>query len=149
MKKELELALVKKYPIIFREYNLTPFQSCLGRGFEHRDGWYDVIDKFCNSIQFHIEHNCIPQIICVQCKEKMGRLTFYWQFEDLETFTVDKESYEFVRGLVSGMSLAASMVCEKCGSNVCVTKDDRPNGRIQSLCSKCWTNVDLDIATGE
>jgi hypothetical protein len=46
MKLELATKLCKKYPRIFKNQYV---------GFNHNDGWYNIIDIMCNHIQVHID----------------------------------------------------------------------------------------------
>ena len=50
MREDLEIKLVKKYPEIFRDYNGNIMQSAMPWGFDHGDGWYDIIDALCSAI---------------------------------------------------------------------------------------------------
>jgi hypothetical protein len=57
MKKELDEALCKKYPKIFRHRHTSVKYSCMGWGLEVGDGWYDIIDNACSLIQWHIDES--------------------------------------------------------------------------------------------
>jgi hypothetical protein len=56
MRKELDEALCKKYPKIFRDRNGNMRDTARCRGFECRDGWYNILDKACSLIQGHIDY---------------------------------------------------------------------------------------------
>lgn len=56
MKKELQLILFDKYPEIFKQAKLTQFESCMGRGIECGDGWYEILDVLCGLIQFRLDN---------------------------------------------------------------------------------------------
>ena len=56
MRKELDEALCKKYPKIFRDRNGNMRDTAMCWGFECRDGWYDILDKACSLIQGHIDY---------------------------------------------------------------------------------------------
>ena len=47
MKKELDEALVKKYPHIFKDRFRSPQETLMCFGFECGDGWYNIIDVLC------------------------------------------------------------------------------------------------------
>ena len=51
MKLELDTNLCKKYPKIFTDR----YASTTCWGFEHNDGWYNIIDMMCANIQSHID----------------------------------------------------------------------------------------------
>lgn len=56
MNKELDEKLCEKYPLIFRDRNGDMRETCMCWGFEHGDGWYNIIDLMCHRIQSHIDH---------------------------------------------------------------------------------------------
>lgn len=55
MRKELDEALCKKYPKIFRDRYRGMEFTCMCWGFECGDGWFDLIDVLCGTIQRHID----------------------------------------------------------------------------------------------
>lgn len=55
MKQELEQKLIKKYPKIFKQVNWDMTKTAMCWGFEHGDGWYNIIDKMCSIIQQDID----------------------------------------------------------------------------------------------
>jgi hypothetical protein len=57
MKKELDEALCKKYPKIFRDRHRNMLSTAMCWGFECDDGWYNIIDKACSNIQWHIDQS--------------------------------------------------------------------------------------------
>jgi len=81
MKKELELQLVEKYPKILKEYGGSPQKTCMAYGFEHRDGWYDILDRLMAKLQYLSDcTGC--QVVAAQIKEKFGTLCFYFDIEN-------------------------------------------------------------------
>ena len=56
MNQELDNKLCAKYPKIFRDRNAPMNQTCMCWGFEHGDGWFNIIDMMCANIQHHIDH---------------------------------------------------------------------------------------------
>lgn len=54
MKNELDKALVEKYPRIFRNRFGDMRTTAMCWGFEHGDGWYNIIDVLCMNIEHHI-----------------------------------------------------------------------------------------------
>jgi len=60
MNKENTKKLLEKYPNIFRQAHLSIHDSCMARLFECGDGWYQIIDTLCSTIQFRIDN---PQYI--------------------------------------------------------------------------------------
>jgi hypothetical protein len=58
MKKEHDEHLCKLYPKLFVNRNSSIMESCMSWGFEVGDGWFDLIELLCHSIQNHIDfHN--------------------------------------------------------------------------------------------
>ena len=47
MREELDLKLVEKYPLIFKDRNKPMNQTAMCWGFSHGDGWYNIIDTLC------------------------------------------------------------------------------------------------------
>ena len=56
MNKELDNRLCEKYPKIFRDRNAPMNRTAMCWGFDHADGWYNIIDMMCANIQSHIDH---------------------------------------------------------------------------------------------
>lgn len=55
MKLELDAKLCKKYPKIFINRYAPMTQTAMCWGFDHGDGWYNIIDMMCDNIQSHID----------------------------------------------------------------------------------------------
>jgi hypothetical protein len=47
MRKELDEALCAKYPLIFKDRNENMQHTAMCWGFDHGDGWYNIIDVLC------------------------------------------------------------------------------------------------------
>ena len=56
MKKELDEALVAKYPKIFKYRHAPMTHTAMCWGFDCGDGWYNIIDVLCSNIQHHVDH---------------------------------------------------------------------------------------------
>ena len=54
MKKELDEALVAKYPKIFKYRHAPMTHTAMCWGFDCGDGWYNIIDALCGNIQNHV-----------------------------------------------------------------------------------------------
>ena len=76
MKKELEDILYQRYPELFAERTLSPEETAMCRGIVCGDGWFDLIDTLCCTIQQGIEHGDTPPVRVTQVKEKFGTLRF-------------------------------------------------------------------------
>jgi hypothetical protein len=56
MREDLDKKLCDKYPKIFMNRYSSPRNTCMCWGFEHGDGWYNIIDMMCANIQSHINY---------------------------------------------------------------------------------------------
>lgn len=55
MNETLDSQLCEKYPKIFKDRRASMQQTAMCWGFEHGDGWYNIIDKLCLNIQYYID----------------------------------------------------------------------------------------------
>lgn len=134
-------ALYEKYPKIFRQKDLSKQETAMCWGFSCGNGWYNIIDCLCDSIQQYIDHNQeswdrykdleekpkwlkepVPQIEAVQVKEKFGGLRFYVTGTD-----------EYVRGLINMAESLSYHTCEECGNK----GEPNKTGWIHTLCEPC------------
>jgi hypothetical protein len=56
MKKELDEALVAKYPKIFKYRHAPMTHTAMCWGFDCGDGWYNIVDVLCSNIQHHVDN---------------------------------------------------------------------------------------------
>lgn len=108
MSPELDKQLCEKYPKLFRQRNLPMTETAMCWGFECGDGWYDLIDSLCGTIQNYIDYNQhlnVPQIEVVQVKEKYGTLRFYTQGIN-----------EKIDGMIWFAESMSGRICEECGN---------------------------------
>lgn len=130
MRKELDEELCKKYPRIFINRNKTKFESCMYWGFSCGDGWYDLIDQLCNSLQDYLDRNPeVPQVEATQVKEKFGYLNFYTNGGNATTFKMIREAES-----------KSTNICETCGSIEEVAKIK--GSWIKYLCLNCRNEAD-------
>jgi hypothetical protein len=110
MRKELDEALCAKYPEIFRDRNGDMRTTAMCWGFECGDGWYNIIDGLCATIQ-NREYNQklnkkeFAPVVAAQVKEKYGTLRFYYSGGD-----------DYIDGAVSMAEYMSEVTCEKCGA---------------------------------
>lgn len=138
MHKDLDKALVEKYPKIFADRNGDMRETAMCWGFECGDGWYNIIDMLCFNIQNHIDRHenarkqsvaegkvptvsHVQQVVATQVKEKYGTLRFYYIGGD-----------EIVDSLVRYAEDMSCVTCEVCG------KPGKSNdgGWIKTLCDE-------------
>lgn len=125
MSPELDNKLCEKYPLIFAERHMSMMQTCMCWGFDCGDGWYNIIDVLCNTIQGYIDwHNTrydkelkcmvpipesdpnyVQQVVTTQVKEKFGTLRFYCNGGD-----------QYIDGMISMAESLSSCTCERCGN---------------------------------
>jgi len=134
MTEERDKALCAKYPKIFRNRRGDPRQTLMCFGFEHDDGWYDIIDTLCNTIQHHLDwkrgsdrFKGMPdeewdeghQTVAVQVKEKWGGLRFYVNSSD-----------DYIDGAIALAESLSLRTCEQCGA----PGKPRGGGWVRTLC---------------
>ena len=140
MTPEKTKELYEKYPLIFVQKDEPITRSCMAFGFECSQGWFDIIDELCSTIQNHIDNENrsinykrekgelppdapnFPQIEAVQVKEKFGGLRFYVNHYD-----------DFIRGAIDMAESISLKTCEDCGNKG--TTGGR--GWITTLCQPC------------
>ena len=126
MREELDKQLCTKYPLIFAKRNGDMTETCMYWGFECGDGWYDLIDELCGTIQNYIDNNSsatrvIPQLVAEQVKEKFGTLRFYTSGGD-----------RLIDGMIWFAESMSGSVCEECGNRGKRSK----TGWIRTLCTE-------------
>lgn len=124
MNTELDKQLCEKYPKIFAGRNRPMTETAMCWGFEHGDGWFNIIDQLCSNIQHYInwknkDTEVVPQVVATQVKEKFGTLRFYYDGGD-----------EYIRGLVSMAEAMSEVTCDQCGA----PGRARRGGWIRTLC---------------
>lgn len=110
MRDELDRQLCEKYPKIFSFRNSDMTDTAMCWGFEHDDGWYNILDCLCANIQSHLNwktknNGAVPQVVAEQVKEKFGTLRFYYTGGD-----------DYIRGLVDMAEAMSGITCENCGA---------------------------------
>jgi len=129
MRQELDQQLCEKYPLIFADRYKDMTETAMCWGFDHGDGWYQIIDSLCGQIQHHIdwshknhkwslewnqEHpddqrpvrEPVPQVVADQIKEKFGTLRFYYHGGD-----------DMIDGMVRMAESWSANACEECGNH--------------------------------
>jgi hypothetical protein len=134
MTEEKDKSLCERYPKIFCDRRGDPRQTLMCFGFEHDDGWYDIVDTLCNTIQHHLdwkrkksdfkdltdaEWDEGHQTVAVQVKEKWGGLRFY---------VINSDDY--IDGAIALAESLALRTCEICGA----PGKPRGGGWVRTLC---------------
>jgi hypothetical protein len=72
MRKELDEALVAKYPHVFKDRRGDPRNTLMCFGFECGDGWYNIIDALCGLMTSEYRHRKENYDFAKQCFEDGG-----------------------------------------------------------------------------
>jgi hypothetical protein len=126
MKEELDSYLCKTYPKLFVNRDLPMKETAMCWGFSCGDGWFNIINQLCQTIQHHIDwknkdKEVVQQVTVDQVKEKFGGLRFYYTGGD-----------DYIRGVVSMAEAMASVTCEDCGN----PGEGRFDNWFRTLCDK-------------
>lgn len=124
---KLQNKLFKKYPKIFSQRKLPMSQTCMCWGITCDNGWYMLIDKLCEFLQFHTDKNDHKQVIATQVKEKFGGLRFY---------NIGGDKY--LSGAIDFAEVLSNEICEGCGSTEGISQT---KGWITTLCRDCMANT--------
>jgi len=129
MRKQLDEALCRDFPLTFRDRHGDIRSSCMPWGFDVSDGWEPLIRKACEKIEPRIQQlidegkeNEFVQYKASQCKEKFGSLRFYFTFCD-----------DIIDAAIEEAENASEHTCEHCGEDG-KTRDD---GWLITLCDEC------------
>lgn len=129
MNAELENKLYKDHPLIFADKDKSMSESLMIFGCECGDGWYNIIEALCQSIDNWYENECRNNkgnppapVVAAQIKEKFGSLKFY------TTGHCDE-----VQGMITMAENLSAMTCEQCGR----PGTSRGNGLLYTACSQC------------
>jgi hypothetical protein len=123
MRKELEQRLVERWPTWFNTQG--DFRdTAMVRGFEHDDGWFDIVWRLCEDIEplvKKLEQEIGCQFEVLQVKEKFGGLRFYVNCRN-----------EAIRQRIGIAAEESFRTCEVCGQSETL----REGGWIKTLCEE-------------
>lgn len=136
MNKDLEKTLLERYPKILLSSNERNLVAMFG--IDCGDGWYNIIDTLCSSIQNEIDyHNGegfysayeskqpkMEQVVAAQIKEKFGGLRFY----------TDGSLTDRMRGMIFLAEALSSVTCERCGG----PGKNQSKGWVYTMCDPCY-----------
>jgi len=116
MKTELEIELVKKYPKILKDYKGDMMQTCMAWGMEHDDGWYKLLDKCMEKLQYFCDL-CSKdgeevQVVANQIKEKYGTLCFY-----TSVYGGDNTQHDIIDDIIDTAERKSAYTCEVTGEH--------------------------------
>lgn len=142
MSPELDKQLCEKYPLIFAHRHADMTQTAMCWGFDCGDGWYNIIDIMCYTIQSHIEHSIKAREFDIKFNEDLEQAKSnnwekwpqYWAREPRVVSeatpqvvaTQVKEKFgglrfyytggdDYINGVVAMAELMSERTCEECG----------------------------------
>lgn len=130
MKAELDEALVKDFPLLFRNRYASMNQTAMCWGFECGDGWEPIIRRAAEKLEPLIkaaiainpeEKDFVP--CASQVKEKFGTLRFYLSCGSDEMYEITEAAERESEG-----------TCETCGASGAKMRGD---GWIYQACDSC------------
>jgi len=116
MNHELELKLYNKYPRILQDCGKSPMESCMSFWMEHDDGWYKLLDKCMEKLQYFCDL-CSKdgeevQVVANQIKEKYGTLSFY-----TSVYGADNIQNDIIDDIISEAERKSAYTCEVTGEH--------------------------------
>lgn len=124
MNKENTEILIKRYPILYNGVNQPITQNLMSFGFEHGDGWFNLVDTLSAILEDKNRKSDIPVAVACQVKEKYGTIRFY----------VDPTTDDSIYDIIDIFERLSECVCEECGAPSTL---DRENGWIYNRCPVC------------
>jgi hypothetical protein len=131
MHNALEAKIYLRCPILFRHRSLGPQANLMCFGFEHDDGWFEIVYNASKEIEQiakrmkdeGIEEHYVPSVS--QVKEKHGTLEFY-------VHNLTKE----IDDIIEKAEALSEVTCESCGQpgKLIMT------GWHRTLCQSCEQN---------
>src|ERR1700722_7599867 len=103
MTPELDNLLCEKYPKIFADRNKGAKESCMFWGLDVGDGWFNLIDTLCSTIQSHIDWS----IKAADITEKHNAVVRSVREGDLGLFNkhYEKVSEEYKKNVLERMTV--------------------------------------------
>ena len=131
MKTELELELVKKYPKILKDYKGDKTETCMAWGIECDDGWYNLLDKCMEKLQYFCDlcfykSGVEVQVVANQIKEKFGILAFY-----TSVYSGDNIQNNIIDDIINEAESKSAYTCEVTGEHGEICKK---GGWYRTLC---------------
>jgi hypothetical protein len=130
MNHELELKLYNKYPKILRDCGKSPMESCMAFWIETDDGWYELLDKCMEKLQYFCDlcskDGREVQVVASQIKEKYGTLRFY-----TSVYGADRIEDDIIDDIISEAERKSSYTCEITGKH---GEPCRKGGWYKTLC---------------
>ena len=128
MKKDLDDALVRDFPNLYRDRHGDPRATGMARGFDVGDGWEPLLRRFSAKVEPLVAGTSLR---AVQIKEKFAVLRIYLGADEELPQAVDGAINEAIDEAVEN----SARTCEVCGAS----GRSRPikYGRLRTLCDAC------------
>lgn len=126
MKKELDDALVRDFPNLYRyrRVRVSKSQAPISiNGFEVEDGWEPLLRTLSAKLESYAKRS---RVAAAQVKEKFGGLRFY-----LASGRASSDVY----AAIEAAEKTALMTCEECGAS---GKLRDQKGCLRTRCDVCW-----------
>ena len=130
MNHELELKLYNKYPKILQDCGKSPMESCMSFWMECDDGWYELLDKCMEKLQYFCDL-CTSseeevQVVATQIKEKFGTLSFY-----TSVYGSNSIEHSIIDNIIDAAEIKSAHTCEVTGKDGTICKR---GGWYRTLC---------------
>lgn len=79
MRTEYEGHLLGQYPKLFEDRNARPLESSMCWGFQCGDGWFHLVEAFCQVVERLIALQMVPPVKISQVKSKLGTLGIHFR----------------------------------------------------------------------
>ena len=116
MNHELELKLYNKYPKILQDCGKSPMESCMSFWMENDDGWYNLLDKCMEKLQYFCDlcskEGEEVQVVATQIKEKHSVLCFY-----TSVYGANSIEYSIIDDIISEAESKSARTCEVTGNH--------------------------------
>lgn len=119
MRKELDDALCRRYPTLYKNRSAKPGKSLMHWGFSCGDGWYHIIDVISRMLTDYSQ-----DITASQVKEKFGGLRFYYS----------GKYGEYTIGITTMGEQVSGITCEVCGTP---SRSRNYGGYVSTMCPAC------------
>lgn len=133
MTPENTAKLYQAFPALYRGKDKSLQESCMSRGFECDDGWFELIWNLSHAIEESAQasglsptHSNWPEAF--QVKQKFGSLRMHVLHETDE-----------ISILIDAATNASQSMCEKCGATP--AQSVVINRWVQTLCTECQTKT--------
>lgn len=130
MSPELDAALCRDFPLLYKDRNGDPKQTLMGFGFGCRDGWEPLIRELSAKLEALIA--ALPddeeRPKAFQVKEKFGTLRFYMG-----------TSTEEIQAAIREAEDKSALICEACGKPGATRGTPLPPAKwrwVQTLCDE-------------